>query len=92
MTWTVSVAGDRCGACHAHIRPDEPMLLRIKQLKRCAACAAAAGYPVNEQEVDLERVRLEQERGAAHTDRSTSSSHVRRQHFDAKSLAANDRD
>jgi hypothetical protein len=59
-TWTVFPLDVSCGACSRVIPAGEPVqLLTSRQLKRCQDDAVG---PVDWQELDLERARLEMER------------------------------
>ncbi|MEO8483094.1 MAG: hypothetical protein ABI634_12845 [Acidobacteriota bacterium] len=62
MIWTVSTLAVTCGNCCEVIPADAPIALVSTAKKvRCAPCAAAMGFPVDQAEVDLERFRLEAE-------------------------------
>lgn len=57
--WTVSHAPKSCGHCWRRIQADEPHALLTKaNLVRCAACA---GQPANEAQVDAARLDLERD-------------------------------
>ena len=60
--WTVSPFALTCGSCGGVIPAGQPVqLLTVKRLVRCVPHATE---PVNEQEVDLERARMEPGGGA----------------------------
>lgn len=59
MRWTVSERDVECGSCSDPIPPNQPIaLLTAKNLVRCRRCA---GAPVNKEEVDNERFRIERD-------------------------------
>lgn len=62
MRWTVAVLETSCGRCGARIGKDEPIAL-FGEFKRhrCTGCSVALGFPVNWEELDEERLRLEQD-------------------------------
>jgi hypothetical protein len=63
MRWTVSDCDVLCGYCGHVIPPNQPIaLVTEKCLIRCRTCA---GGPVNQEEVDNERFRLEADRQAS---------------------------
>lgn len=63
--WTVFGMPVQCGACGELVPAGEPVqLVTSRQLRRCAEHAFG---PVNWQEVDLERARLEMEQARERT-------------------------